>query len=322
MKRVAVLLICVACVSCGRSDDPTADGKAVSVAMATGEPVDPDLEAQRSKEYARNVEERRKREASFGDPLAEIKQDRESGRQLVLGGRFEASMNFVVSLWRNDTLLCSGSLVKPDVVVTAWHCLCSPLSPSRFQPPTEIRIGPLGRLPLEAIPVSSVSPSHCPRDKTKKDVATLYLARSPKPDTEIIYPIPRESVPETLPAVVVLGFGFRTDGGSSRRELGVVTIASRDCSTQKDQMNYRCLARQEFVAIDPLGKVDACNGDSGGPALIPFDLPPNSINIDERLRDFFQPRYELIGVVSRGLTDRCGSGTVYSKIAGLPVSEN
>jgi len=289
----------------------------------TLKPLDPDLEATLSSEFRRNAAERERRESQLGDPLAEAKQSQGTTQELILHGKFAGTTNFVISLWRNRELVCTGSLIEPTIVVTAWHCLCSPRAPSVFAPLDEARIGPLGLVPIESIPINAVNPKTCPRDKTQPDLALLRLSRPPSASASIRYPKVLRDFPPQLPAIAVMGFGFREDRDRNRRDMAIVTMASRDCATAREQSAFGCLAKNEFVAVDPAGQVDACNGDSGGPALVPFSLFAIQQGIGtgkHKALKFAEPQYQLIGVVSRGLTPKCGSGTIYSKASTLPAA--
>lgn len=309
LKYVLILLV----VGCSRDTETRVAGE-VAAAKGVDPSRDPNSIAAGSIEYRRNASFREQQESQIGTPLSDAKFFGDSDRELVYRGKFAGTLNFVVSLWRDGALVCTGSLIEPTLVLSAWHCLCSSSTSSVPKPPDEVRVGPLGMLPIDSIPVRSVSPAVCPRSRTEPDLAMIRLWRPPTQAISIRYPVVRD-LPGALPAITVVGYGFREDRGRNRRDMAVVTIASRECATEADRLSYGCLARREFVAVDPKGQVDACNGDSGGPALVPFSMA--SILGSPGLLEF-DDSYELVGVVSRGVTERCGSGTVYGRAAPLP----
>jgi hypothetical protein len=113
-------------------------------------------------------------------------------------------------------------------------------------------------------------------------------------------------------AIRVVGYGAVESGGNAGlRRYAEVPILSRSC---EDEINGQsaasvfnhCVPRREFVAADLRIGRDTCNGDSGGPAFTA--LPPAG------------PNKGLIGITSRGISDECGKGGVYTLISE-PVIE-
>lgn len=211
--------------------------------------------------------------------------------------------------------ICTGTLVEPDVVATAAHCVANPLM-TDFVAPNEVRvtIGVLNLLEspaanLEASievaqihaacgflengatgPGPEIDPSGLGRGD---DVAFLALGRSvpsaamrPVP----ILPSERRSEIAVGTALTVTGFGIYdvstgADGVLHTGETRVSMLSEHELMTERS----------------PDGtSTDSCNGDSGGP-LYYTDSSGNTF---------------LVGITSRAAYDSpvaCGDGGIYGR---------
>ena len=188
------------------------------------------------------------------------------------------------------TTACTGTLITPDVVLTAGHCL----DPE----PVYVVIDTVDfrRTGGEAIRVKwSMA---YPRWEDAYDVGVVVLDRpaTTAPRAIAAACTVRERLVEGAQAQLV-GFGLSATSGtdpSSQLHEGTISIADPACNDPA-----ACVPGVspggEFIAA--AGGVDACFGDSGGPVYLDGPGGP-----------------ALIGVVSRGLPvdgPPCGSGAVY-----------
>ncbi len=187
---------------------------------------------------------------------------------------------------------CTGTLIAPDVVITAGHC-----TPPESHNPTAVVLGTNNYdHPGETINVAEVHTY--PNSWGTYDVAVLVLehASSYEP-RRIATSCIRDYIRDGAEATVV-GYGATDANGrvySSVLQWGNTTISDADCS----DLNSGC-----FEAVSPNGEIgagisgsDACYGDSGGPLFLPT---PKGIF--------------LVGVTSRGFYDTsvaCGDGGIW-----------
>lgn len=179
--------------------------------------------------------------------------------------------------------LCTGTVVAPDLVLTAAHCLDG-------QPPIPtIRVffgndleDPLGGAPIGVTAYGS-HPSYCPDDCDTDIFDIGYVRLASEVQLDFAEPLvdPEQYAQLVGPGteVRIVGFGQDEEGDQGFKREVVVPIRSFTDSGA------------EFLAGGD-GK-DSCNGDSGGPALI--TLP----NGDRK----------LLGILSRGFD--CGEGGIY-----------
>ncbi len=185
---------------------------------------------------------------------------------------------------------CTGTLIAPDVVLTAGHCIETN--------PSEVVVGSvdLGEAGGDVIKVkwSRAYPDW----EHRYDVGVLMLehvARS-KPRTIAAACTANARLPVSK-TVEVVGFGLTTRTGTGNNtRLHQVSLPIGDPTCTLDPSCAPAIAPNgEFTAGGHGG--DSCFGDSGGPAYLQTDDGP-----------------VLVGVVSRGLAlpgAPCGNGGVY-----------
>jgi secreted trypsin-like serine protease len=181
--------------------------------------------------------------------------------------------------------LCTGTLIAPDVVLTAGHCIDTN--------PKEVLIGSVDYTQQtgEVIPVKSATAY--PSWDSQFDVGVLVLDHDSKAKPR---PIAAACTAKQLAVganVKLVGFGLTTAAGNGdNTKLHQATLVVSDPSCTSDPSCAAAVApNAEFIAGGE-GK-DSCFGDSGGP-----------IYLDNA----------LIGVVSRGIGTNakpCGGGGVY-----------
>jgi secreted trypsin-like serine protease len=188
------------------------------------------------------------------------------------------------------TGVCSGTLIAPDVVMTAGHCIDTD--------PYEVitNTTDYARSGGDHIPVkwSRAFPEWFKR----YDIGILMLEHVARPTPRPIAAacLASDRLSKASPLTIV-GFGLTTPSGQDdNTELNEATIPVLDPMCEGDPSCE--------VAVRPGGEftaggrgTDSCFGDSGGPAFL--DTPAGPV---------------LVGVVSRGLAlpgQPCGNGGVY-----------
>ena len=223
-----------------------------------------------------------------------------SSRQLIEGGTVDRTDTQVVGLAINlgggGGALCSGSLIAPNLVLTARHCVAElssetvdcntavfgPVYPaSSFNATTNVTVSFNGRGGYQGqeVFVPDTSDNVC-----GYDIALIVLAQNvPANIAEPITPRVDTTVVRGE-GYTAVGYGTTADGtGSGTRRI--LENLSVQCSGR--QCGFFGITTSEWVGSDGV-----CQGDSGGPA------------IDELGR--------VIGVASRG-----GAGCVSSVYSGV-----
>jgi uncharacterized protein (TIGR03382 family) len=187
---------------------------------------------------------------------------------------------------------CSGTLIAPDVVLTAGHCI--DIEPTLVIANTidfEQTGGPGERI---AVKWARAYPSW----EDRFDVAVVMLDHVAKPRPRAIATacLANKLLGERAP-VTVVGFGLTSPSGTDDNTAlhqAVLPVLDPVCGSDPG-CNPDVRPNGEFTAG---GRgMDSCMGDSGGPAMIGTPKGP-----------------ALVGVVSRGLAlpgRPCGNGGVY-----------
>ena len=211
-------------------------------------------------------------------------------RDRIIGGVPTADFPDCVAIGSASAWCCSGTLVSPNVVVTAGHCVDGGCAARVF-------IGKDVEFPEDGevigVRTALAHPDYRPPRPTG-DIAVLVLERPASVTPR------RIATPDQLAAaafVRLAGFGntdVHSSGGYGRRRMVDVPIASDDPRHGAD-------AATEFVAGAPLLDRDSCNGDSGGPAYVQSG-----------------GGWVLAGATSRATASSlrpCGDGGIYTRVA-------
>jgi uncharacterized protein (TIGR03382 family) len=207
--------------------------------------------------------------------------------QPVVGGTTVAAGKYPdVALVIAPMALCTGTLIAPDVVLTAGHCIDTQ--------PKEVLLGSVDYTKPDGEIIAVKSATAYPSWESSFDVGVLVLDHASKARPRAIASACTAKDLEVGNQVEVVGFGLTTAAGTgdnTKLHQAALTVRDPKCTTDES-----CIAKVapngEFIAGGD--GVDACFGDSGGP-----------IYLDNA----------LIGVVSRGMADGgtkpCGGGGIY-----------
>jgi secreted trypsin-like serine protease len=181
--------------------------------------------------------------------------------------------------------LCTGTLIAPDVVLTAGHCIDTN--------PKEVLLGSVDYTSPAGEVIAVKSATAYPSWETEFDVGVLVLDHPSKAKPRPIASACAAKDLEIGATVKLVGFGLTTASGTGdNSKLNQANLTVIDPSCTDDASCAAAVApNAEFIAGG--GGKDSCFGDSGGP-----------IYIDDA----------LIGVVSRGIgtsAKPCGGGGVY-----------
>lgn len=206
----------------------------------------------------------------------------------VMGGVETDDFPDCCAVGNDQKYYCSGTLIAPNVIVTAEHC-CDVTrvflqGKSVFEPNEGETIRVIKQFAHPEVDLrvlilehnSQVEPRHVAQGNEILDVKTALVA----------------------------GFGtIDKDGtiGYGLKRCVEVPVMSLDGSAATDFKKYGCLPNREMVAGHRGLKRDTCRGDSGGPLYI------KSLKGD----------YYLLGATSRGARgglSACGDGGIYVRV--------
>ncbi len=183
-----------------------------------------------------------------------------------------------------DGQFCGGTLVAPDVVVTAAHCtdeltnnlaIGLPLDPFRTRDPAGLRLKVMvGSAYLgdgsrgEQRYVSQVAE----HPNTDVDLTVLVL-ESPVTTAPIGYLDPASAASLDAPGVVatITGWGATSEGGNGTlflKEATVPIVSDASCGASYADPTWGWQASAMICAGYPGGGTDTCQGDSGGPMVV------------------------------------------------------
>ena len=190
----------------------------------------------------------------------------------IVGGTPVASGAYPYYVITVGPVLCGGTLIAPDIVLTAASCEDS-FSDGVF-------IGNLlldGSDAVEIRAVDSVKPhpDYLEADRFNDIMLVKLAAPSAQPIVELNFDA---SVPLVGDDVTVIGFGQTSEVGSASNELLTVTV---DLYTDDicSEVYSNFVPEIVLCAGTAAGGRDNCNGDGGGPLLTPDNVQIGIVSI-------------------------------------------
>lgn len=207
----------------------------------------------------------------------------------VFGGKETTGFPACVAVGDGMVWDCSGTLIAPNLVLTAQHCLDDGY----------VLVGPNIWTGDKVRVINRVLYNPYDNHTNLNDLKILILEKNIDVSPS---PLASKEMIDGAKFVWVVGFGsddMNGQGGSGIKRYAQVTIATHLC-TVFDADEHRCNVGDEFVALDKEHDRDTCNRDSGGPAYVQVG-----------------DQYYLAGVTSRAVKDRrqrCGYGGIYVRV--------
>ncbi len=224
------------------------------------------------------------------------------GGSAVTSSLYSSYFKSIVSLRYYGSHFCGGTLIAPNKVVTAAHCLAD-FSSSTIRNNVKVVLGNTSLSSSSGTESFSVSSykidSRYDSRTTKYDIAVITLNGSSKVEPASI------NTAANLPAVgsntYVAGWGSTKEGGgvsSSLKYTAVAVVSNSDCAGAYGSDIYS----GNICAYT--AKTDSCQGDSGGPL---YSIDGNKVS--------------LVGIVSWGNgCARVGYPGVYTRVSEFQTS--
>jgi secreted trypsin-like serine protease len=180
----------------------------------------------------------------------------------IVGGARQAGtagepIVMILGVRGNDSILCTGTALARDLVLTAAHCV-APGTQLQIMPSLGSKMSPIGAV----VQHPRYDAQNYARGRVTADVALIKLA-APLP--EYVVPIVLAAEGESVAAgdrVRIAGFGVTVQGKNS--STGVPHVATLAVTGRPGNLQIRL--------VDPATRgersgLSACVGDSGGPAF-------------------------------------------------------
>ncbi|NRF65780.1 trypsin-like serine protease [Aquincola sp. S2] len=233
--------------------------------------------------------------------LANMRQlmHRTGGGERVVGGQPVKAGEFLdcVAVGSDTDWACTGTLIAPNVVLTAGHC-------AEFA--TRVYFGNDVSRPGKVVKVKQRVRHPKYHQGATNDLLVLLLQQN------VTTVKPRALATKALADKAtdgrVVGFGTVNAGGDlgyGIKRFVDVPVVSNACrgklDGKQDRFSYGCDPGQELVAGRPMLERDSCRGDSGGPFYV--------LNA--------QSAWVLAGATSRATSSAmstCGDGGIYERV--------
>lgn len=216
--------------------------------------------------------------------------DGNSGNNRIINGEEaqEGRYSYAVSLQDDYGHFCGGTLIAPDVVLSAAHCAGGEYKVVVGRHDLRTDVGDAVEVEVEM-----VHPGY-DDDTTDNDFMLLFLKRSTTEDVDFAIVNP-DMIAEGQ-NVTVMGWGDidpdqdESELANELMEVEVTVISNEDCDASEGtepgwEDNYNGQITDNMMCAEHTEMKDACQGDSGGPLVIRSDSGEDS----------------LVGVVSWGV---------------------
>jgi len=248
--------------------------------------------------------------------LGEQTEKGESAKQLdkqtrIIGGSesTKGRYSYAVALATRGGHFCGGSLIAPDVVLSAAHCTGGGSYNAI-----------IGRHDLDnwwegdsiAKSYEVLHPQYR-SSSTNNDFALIFLSRSTNVDVEYIRMNSDSANPSPGESVHVMGYGDTnpsesiTTTSDTLRDVEVKVMSNAECSQSRGYVGWSYQSYQGDITDQMLcakdDNEDSCQGDSGGPLVVRGNDPDGSEDVQ-------------VGVVSWGIG--CASSSfpgVYARVS-------
>lgn len=217
----------------------------------------------------------------------------------IQGGNADAADTFVVSVLDSSNDTCTGTLIAPNLVLTARHCISKDSGTSFVDCAadefTETKAASLYRVSTDEEPSFSASPYHVTKILVPKDAKfcgndiALLLLDKLVPKTEATPATPALDPNNASYGTTFTAIGYGTtepggnDDGARRRRNGIPILCQPNDGSDCDPADYE-MTPAEIAAGNGL-----CEGDSGSGAFVTSTMTSGSPKV--------------VGVLSRASDD-------------------